>query len=95
LLSDARVIKTLNEQYNNSWILVQDVEHLKEESKDPKLRQLYETLHKEYEFPVEFFIFNSELALVSKLNANVDTEGERPLSSSNKYTHYLTQHASP
>lgn len=95
MLSDAQVINTLNTHYNNSWILVQDVERLQEEATDPDLRRMYKMLHKEYEFPVQFFILNPDLTLVSKLNANVDTEGGRSLSSSRKYTHYLTQHASP
>ena len=90
MLSDAKVIDALNKDYNNVWVLVDEVRRLKTEATDEDTRALCELLDKEYVFPVEFMFVDSNLSLIDKLNANDDSASTRPLSSAMHFLQYVT-----
>ena len=91
MLSDANVIKALNNEYNNVWVLVDVVRRLKTESDDPDTRALCELLDKEYEFPVEFMFVEPNLSLMGKINANKDSAEGRPLANPVNFHTYVTK----
>ena len=90
MLSDARVISALNKDYNNVWVLVEEVRRLKTDSEDPDTRALCELLDKEYVFPVEFLFVNPNISLIDKLNANDDSAPQMPLSNARTFHKFVT-----
>jgi hypothetical protein len=90
VLSDANVIEALNSQYNNVWVLVDEVRRLKTESENEDTRALCALLDQEYEFPVEFMFIDEKNELMGKLNANDDSALDKPLYSPELFAKYVT-----
>ena len=79
-LSNPEVIKTLNEQFINTWIMPRDLPELIEGAKSKSVRRFATSLKDYYTYPVDIQILNSEATVImhqpeSKFRVNNRAQG--------------------
>lgn len=74
LLSDERVIATLNEHFVCTWTIIDDIER-RVGKRYPKLA---ETLLGKHQYPFDFMFFSPQGEFITRLTSFVDLPGANP-----------------
>lgn len=74
LLSDPKVIATLNERFVNTWVIIDDIQR-RVGAKHPDMAR---HLLGDHEYPFDFMFFSPEGAFLSRLTSFEDLPGAHP-----------------